>query len=122
MLFEDFFHGVQPVMFCPLEGQPSIALVMLDLDAVVVEAAFGTGLLFQVGEWAEGAAVSESDPVSLQMLLMNKSYGKTASCNSDAVVLEDRKGQEEAGVALNSSSVWVPVFGCVRSQVGQAAS
>lgn len=50
MLFEDFFHGEQPTMFCALEGQPSTALVMFELGAAVVEAAFGTGLLFQVGE------------------------------------------------------------------------
>lgn len=37
-------------MFCALEGQPSTALVMFELGATVVEAAFGTGLLFQVGE------------------------------------------------------------------------
>lgn len=50
MLFEDFFHGEQPTMFCALEGQPSTALVMFELGAAVVEAAFGTGLLFHVGE------------------------------------------------------------------------
>lgn len=33
-------------MFCPLEGQPSIALVVLAVGVVVTEAPFGTGLLF----------------------------------------------------------------------------
>lgn len=31
-------------MFCPLEGQPSIAVVMFAVGVVVTEAAFGTGL------------------------------------------------------------------------------
>lgn len=42
--------------FCPLERQPSIALVLFAVDVVVTEAAFGMELLFQVGERAAGAA------------------------------------------------------------------
>lgn len=50
MLLKDFFHREQPAVLCPLEGQPSIALVVFAVGVVITEAAFGTGLLFQVGE------------------------------------------------------------------------
>lgn len=59
-------------MFCPLEEQHSIALVMLDLAAV--EATVETGdCCFRWGsEQQEQLLQSESDPVSLQMLFINK--------------------------------------------------
>lgn len=78
ILFKNFFRGEQPRIFCPLEGQHSTALVILELAAVVMEVTFETRLLFQVGKWAAGAAVvqSESDPVSLQMLLINTDLWK----------------------------------------------
>lgn len=104
MLLKDLFHGEQPVVLYPLEGQPSIALVMFAAGVVVTEAAFGTGLLFQVEERAAGAAVLQSQilfPCRCTRLI--NTYGKAVSCNIDAVMLGAGKGQGEVGVALNGS-------------------
>lgn len=52
MLFEDFFHGEQPTMFCALEGQPSTALVMFEFRCC------GRGGSFWNGAVVSGGGVS----------------------------------------------------------------
>lgn len=79
-LLKNFFCGEQPRIFCPLEGQQSVALVMLELAAAVMDTTFETGrgmtgwdCCFRWGsEQQEKLLQSESDPVSLQMLHINK--------------------------------------------------
>lgn len=95
----------------PLEGQCSLALVMLELAAV---GWWGwLWLLFQVGKWAAGAAVlqSESDPVFLRIFLINKDIWKYLwAATLSAVALEARNGWGEVGTALNRRAIWIVVW------------